>query len=416
MFAARVRLASLWLSQSARVLSDWCLRLFLIQEIAARGANERNFAAHLVTAVFIAPFILLAPANGALSNAFRKRRVLIGSAALCVLAGALLPLSHDLLWRLAFLNLSAIGMAIYSPTRYALLPAAAEDARFPLTRVLGGIEMGGAVGIVGGAMLGIALWGVSWFGDPFPAAVAVALLASMVAFLTALPVRFVADVWRPEPALEALAGFFRDAGRVYRRPEARGSLLGLALFLGLVTAGSGALVSSTFDPNFSAGKTALLLAMGLTAVGAALGSALAGLQGNLRRCLGLVPFAATGLLVALGWAMIDTKPTWPCLLLGLMTGLANVPLRSFYQAAVPPDARGNGMAVMNTTIFLGNTLLAGGMFLLAYSGLLGPPKAQLTLLAMLTATVTIFAWWILKPMVRELLFPSWKKSGTGPPS
>ncbi len=305
MLAARVRLASLWLSQSARVLSDWCLRLFLIQEIAALGENERNYAAHLVTAVFIAPFILLAPANGALSNAFRKRRVLIGSAALCVLAAALLAVSRDLVWGLACLNLGAIGMAVYSPTRYALLPAAAEDARLPLPRVLGWIEMGGAVGIVGGAMLGIALWRVSWFGDPVPAPVAVALLASVLGFITALPVRFIADVWRPETALEALAGFFRDASRVFRRPAARGSLLGLALFLGLVTAGSGALVSSTFDPNFSAGKNALLLAMGLTAVGAGLGSALAGLQGDLRRCLGLVPFAATGLLVALGWAMID---------------------------------------------------------------------------------------------------------------
>jgi hypothetical protein len=129
-----------------------------------------------------------------------------------------------------------------------------------------------------------------------------------------------------------------------------------------------------------------------------------------------VPFAATGLLLALGWAMIDSKSTWPCLPLGLMTGLANVPLRSFYQAAVPPDARGNGMAVMNTTIFLGNTFLAGGMFLLAYSGILGPPKAQLTMLAALTAGATIVAWWVLMPMVRELLLPSRKKPGTESPS
>ena len=423
MLAPRVRLASLWLSQSARVLSDWCFALFLIQEIAALGDRERNSAAHLVTAVFIAPFILLAPANGALSNAFRKRRVLIGSATLCVVATTLLGVSSDIRWGLAFLNLGAIGMAVYSPTRYALLPAAAEDARLPLPRVLGWIEMGGAVGIVGGAMLGIALWRAPWFGDPFPAPVAVALLASLIGFITALPVRFVADVWRPEPPLEALAGFFRDAGRVFRRPEARGSLLGLALFLGLVTAGSGALVSSTFDPHFLAGKTALLLAMGMTAVGAAVGSALAGLQGNVRRCLGLVPFAASGLLVALGWAMIDlawatsdSKPTWPCLLLGLMTGLANVPLRSFYQAAVPADARGNGMAVMNTTIFLGNTLLAGGMFLLTYSGKLKSAKEQLLLLATLTAAGTLIAWWVLRPMVRELLFPTRKKAGTESPS
>jgi MFS family permease len=406
----------LWVSQSARVLSDWCLRLFLIQEIAALGEKERNSAAHLVTAVFIAPFILLAPANGALSNAFRKRRVLIGSAALCVIAAALLAVSRDIHWGLAFLNFGAIGMAVYSPTRYALLPAAAEDTRLPLPRVLGWIEMGGAVGIVGGAMLGIALWHVPWFGDPFPAPVAVALSASVIGFLTALPVRFLADVWRPEPPLDALAGFFRDAGRVFRRPEARGSLLGLALFLGLVTAGSGALISSTFDPHFLPGKIALLLAMGMTAIGAAIGSALAGLQGNLRRCLGLVPFAATGLLVALVWAMIDlarasidTKPTWPCLLLGLMTGLANVPLRSFYQAAVPADARGNGMAVMNTTIFLANTLLAGGMFLLSRTGIVGPSLAQLRLLATLTAAGTLMTWWLLTPMVRELLFPSRKK-------
>jgi predicted MFS family arabinose efflux permease len=388
-----LRLACLWVSQSARSLADWCLRLFVVLEVARHGPRERNFAPHLVTAVYIAPFILLAPTNGAISNALRKRWVLVAAAAFC-LAGVLLVAALGWPWLLAA-ALLAVGMAVYSPTRYALLPAAAEDTRVPLPRVMGWIEMGAAAAIVGGALLGIALHDAGWRLGPLPPAVAVTVAASALALLTALPAHFAADVRRPEPPLEAIAGFFRDARRVLASPAARGSLLGLAAFMALVAAGAGALVSYSFDPKFADSRTALARAMALVAVGAAAGSWLAGRQGSLQRGLGLVPISATVLLAALAWAVLGGDMTGACVLVGLTTGLANVPLRSYYQAAVPADARGNGMSVMNTAIFVATTALSLAMFLLTSGGLVGGGLAQLALVALLALAFALAAWRLL---------------------
>jgi 1-acyl-sn-glycerol-3-phosphate acyltransferase len=157
----------------------------------------------------------------------------------------------------------------------------------------------------------------------------------------------------------------------------------------------------------------------LVAVGGAAGSWLAGWQGNSYRCLGLVPWSATGLLAALAWVVLGGDTTWACLLMGLMTGLANVPLRAFYQAAVPPDARGNGMAVMNTAIHLGTTTLAGGMFLLVSSELIGPALTQLALLVILAAMGALLAWrWLARESVEQVLqliiWPMYRVRPCGP--
>src|SRR5207248_387918 len=80
---ARLRLASLWLSQTVRAVADWCLRIFVFLQAAKAGGEEGKAAWYLVTAIALAPFILLAPFNGALSNGLPKRWVLVSSAALC---------------------------------------------------------------------------------------------------------------------------------------------------------------------------------------------------------------------------------------------------------------------------------------------------------------------------------------------
>ena len=59
------RLACLWLSQTGRVLADWCLRVFVWLELAWLWRAQLSSAWYLVTAVYITPFILLAPSNGA---------------------------------------------------------------------------------------------------------------------------------------------------------------------------------------------------------------------------------------------------------------------------------------------------------------------------------------------------------------
>jgi hypothetical protein len=89
--------------------------------------------------------------------------------------------------------------------------------------------------------------------------------------------------------------------------------------------------------------------------------------------------------------------------LGFTGGLANVPLRAAYQAAIPADARGNGMAVSNFFIYLFTTLLSILLFLLARSGILKNPLEQLVFLGFLCGTAALAAAWIWRRQVGELL-------------
>jgi 1-acyl-sn-glycerol-3-phosphate acyltransferase len=413
---ARIRFASLWLSQVARVLADWCLRIGAWLEAARAGEAQRNSAWHLVTAVFIAPFIFLAPLNGCVSNGLPKRWVLTGAAAYCLLVTAgFTAAGGPWLW---CLGLMAVGSALYSPTRYAMLPAAARDTGVPLPRVNGWIEMGGAAAIVGGILLGLELTGNAWLGLPGP--IAAVLLLNLLCLLTALPVSFPSDVRRPEPPAQAVASFFRDCRRIFADCEARGSLLGLAAFQALVTAGTGALFTQALGYSLAGITRALVL----VCVGAVLGCGLSSLQGHPRRCLGLVPYGATGLLLALAWGAASMGsdpdlPAVPCLLLGVMGGLVNVPLRAAYLAAVPADARGNATAVMNLAIYVLTVAVALVMVGLVQAGVLPTPAAQLGFLAAVAALGAALAWRLLfVPALEQaceiVLWPIYRIHAFGP--
>jgi 1-acyl-sn-glycerol-3-phosphate acyltransferase len=85
-----------------------------------------------------------------------------------------------------------------------------------------------------------------------------------------------------------------------------------------------------------------------------------------------------------------------------MAGLVTVPLRATYQAAVPADARGNGMAIGNT-IYYGLTIgLAGVMFIVARLQMI-PLGGQLALLALFALVGAGLAWAILVREIVELI-------------
>jgi 1-acyl-sn-glycerol-3-phosphate acyltransferase len=202
-----------------------------------------------------------------------------------------------------------------------------------------------------------------------------------------------------------MRGFFRDVGRILRVREAGGSLLGLAAFQAIITAGSGVLFGQAVTQGADVGE--FLRALLIVGTGAALGSGLASWQDNLRRCLGLVPFGATGLAAALGWGAATLAPgsplpLVPCLLLGFMGGLVNVPLRAVYQAAVPADARGNAMSVMNTALYVAIVGLA--LVMLALGAATPGQDVQVVFLGVLTAVGALAAWWwLLPPAIEQVL-------------
>ncbi len=410
---ARIRLVSLWISQVARVLADWCLRVtaFLTWYRAEGSVGD---AWHVATAVFIAPFVLLASLNGPINNGLPRRWVMVGSSAFALLVVTAFAAAH---WPwMICLGVVALGSAIYSPARYALLPAVAEDAHLPLPRVNGWIEMGGAAAIVGGVALG---WAVDANSDTFLAGQVVAILLglNLLCLATAIPVAFPSDVLRPESPGQAVAGFFRDSVRIGRERAAWSSLLGLASFQAIVTAGAGAIVQRTLDSGPLQGLLHALVMMG---AGAGLGCLTAAWQGHPRRSLGLVPLGATGLLLALAIHALVGGSGWSSgFVLGFMGGLINVPLRAAYQAAVPADARGNGMAVMNTAIYVLTTVLALLLVGLVRGAWLHTPTDQLAMLAVLSGIGAIVAWRQLYPQAVEqiveiLITPMYRVRTHGP--
>jgi 1-acyl-sn-glycerol-3-phosphate acyltransferase len=421
---ARARFASLWVSQVARVLADWALRLAAVAEWAAVQRVPASSAWYLATVVFVAPWIVLAPLNGCLSNGLPRRRVLAVSAAYTLLVVALFPLT-PLLW-MACLGAVALGAAVYSPTRYAMLPAAAGDTGVSLPRLNSWVEVGGAASIFGGMLLGWhlgrSLGGYDGPRDWLPL-FAVLLGLNLLCFVTAQPASFPSDVPRPEPPVASVKGFFVDLVRVAREREACGTVLGLAAFQAVVTAGGGVLLARTLlAPSVrSADVTELLLLVG---GGSALGCAAAGWQKHPARNKGLIAPAAAGLLLALAGAAATFAPDaalpWlPVFLLGFFGGLVNVPLRSAYLAAVPADARGNAMSVMNTAIYLLTSLLALGMYGLSQGGVLASDAAQLGFLAALAALGAALALALLfretvENVAEVVLWPVYRIRAHGP--
>jgi 1-acyl-sn-glycerol-3-phosphate acyltransferase len=398
-WTARFRLASLWVSQTARVVADNCLRIFVYLDMARTGAAAASSGWHLVTTLLMAPAILLAPLNGAICNAQPKPRILIASAA--AITGVLaLFLGFQGPWIAAW-GIAAIFVALYAPTRYAILPAAAEDAKLPLSRVNGWIEMAVFVAVIGGLMLGGQLQLEAWPLGPAPVVLAFGLNA--LALITVLPVRFASDVRRAEPPRQAIAGFFRDVRRISADREARFSLAGLALLRGMITAMAGAFLPVAMRREGDPVRELLVVGAWIGG-GAALGSLLAGVQRHPRRVLGVAPIGAIGMAIGLLVAAlaVDLPSTTLCVVFGVMAGLVNVPLATAYQADVPADARGNAMAVRN---FADNVCIAAMSFALFLLGRYADlsPSAQLLIVAAVAALFAIVALIRLRRELLELL-------------
>jgi 1-acyl-sn-glycerol-3-phosphate acyltransferase len=402
-------------------LADNALRMFVVLQIVRSNAKAQDSAWHLANVFYYLPFIMLAPVNGAIGNELPKRWVLMGSAAYCFSLTALLISWADGLWIwCAGLSMVMVGAAIFSPARYAILPAAAHDCRLPLTRVNAFIEMGATIAGVTGLLLAL-YWGqgVGGMPDAHAPTLSTLLIANLVCLLGAIPVRFASDVRRPESASQAVEGFFHDFVRIWRFVDARDSLLMLAGFWGLLIAGSGAIFAFTHTLDLGGRQISLLQPLLMVAAGTATGAILGGVQGHPRRALGLVPLGGLGMLAGLAWAGLSRgSMAGPGFAVGFMAGIVLVPLRAAYQGAVPADARGNALAISNTANYLMVILLALPIYTLSESQPLAG-SGQVWLIAAwaaMGALVSGFIYFreILELITELLIWPLYRIRGCGP--
>ncbi len=401
MDAGRRKLICLLLSHVARRTAD-CVVGVLITLAVLTGADRDG--AWTVAVLFLAPAVLLAPITGALCNGIAKQGVLLGSATLVFTATLGLPADD---WAAA--ALVAVAAALYGPARDALLPAAADDTRWPLSRLNAVFQAGTAVAVIAGVGIALAPTASPWHSP----GVEVAALGAL-AMLLAFPVRFAGDVRRPAAPLPALRAFFADARTIVARRESRVGLVGLAGVRAAIAGLVVALVPRVPDMDDARAQASVIgVWIAWFMIGTACGALLAGVQPHPRRVLGLVPPGMAALAAALAWAATADEPSMLLLLtLGLTTGLVNVPLATTYQSDLPPDARGSGMALRSAVNHLAAAAAALAVFAV-------PPELRLGLLAVATGLGAVVSVWDFRrelgeQLVELLFFAMYRFHAAGP--
>jgi hypothetical protein len=386
----RLRLLALWLSQVAHFAGTYALRVFVALRITDAGFISSGSAWHLVTAVFMAPSILLVPLYGALANSLPKQRVLRAAAWSGLVIAACFTWLNDG-W-LACAAMVAITSASYTPTRLALLPAAARETAIPLNRVVGAIETGAVLAIVAGMIQGGTIGVRTYPGQPeMPMAMVVVSEWFLLCLAAASVVRFSGESRCRRSARAALQDFFLDALHLLRNPVSRGNLLAISYLRGVATASVGAFIAGSLDGVASSPLLLLLRTAFVTMAGAAFGSFLAALAGERRYLAAQVRIGAFGLTFGLiGVAMLH-RPWWPlCFLSGACGGLLNVPLLAAFQRSLDPGTAGNAMALLNAAGYLAMTLTSALLAGLAQAKAL-TPTGQLYFVAGLAALGTTAA-------------------------
>lgn len=220
----------MWAVLTAQFFSALADNAILIAAIAIVKSQGLPNLIPLLQESFIAPFILLAPFVGQISDGFPKGRVMLFGNSL-KLAGAIAMLSG--INPISAYALIGIGAAVYSPAKYGILSQMFASAS--LVRANGMMEGSTIVAILLGVVLG------GWLADQ---SLDLAFTGVMAAYTLAL----VANLFIPRlPAENAPQGdnasvsfhpvllikqFFTSLSMLFKNPDSRFSLLGTAIFWG----------------------------------------------------------------------------------------------------------------------------------------------------------------------------------------
>jgi 1-acyl-sn-glycerol-3-phosphate acyltransferase len=188
--------------------------------------------------------------------------------------------------------------------------------------------------------------------------------------------------------------------------------------LTFIVAATGSLIgcSPNFDHADQENELPWLLV--LFSAGAGLGSLLAGCQRHPRRQLGLVPMAATVLLLSLAWVAIGSNLAGSCLVLGLMSGLVTVPLGAAYLRAVAAGSWRRALAFLTAILYASAAIIATTLLLLGQRHIFSS-TAYLWFVISLTGAGVLVAWVVLvresvEQLIEILIWPFYQIREYGP--
>jgi acyl-[acyl-carrier-protein]-phospholipid O-acyltransferase/long-chain-fatty-acid--[acyl-carrier-protein] ligase len=391
--------------------SFWCLMLALFLNafndnvfrwlvvavgVDLLGQGQTKFIVALGSALFLAPFILLVSPAGYLSDRFAKNRVISG----VKFAEVVLMIIGSLgVWWASMLPQEAGGMAQYEfvswylitplllgvvflmgcqsallgPAKYGALPELVWMQSLPKANgIMAGLTF---VAIVLGMLVGISLGGIYQNNHLYGtiATAATVITVAVLGWLATLTVRKLAPA-NPKRKFpfNPFADTWKDLGLIFQNPFYAHVALGIAFFWSLGVLAMNNLLPYAqdvlgLDIKGNADMIGLLLA--ILTLGTGIGNVAAGWLSAGRIEFGFVTLGALGIAVvatSLGIFGQDMVVGFSLLfLLGLTSGLFEVPLATYLQHETPVEQRGSIWAASNFLTFSGAVAVSGVLYVLA---------------------------------------------------
>ncbi len=340
----------------------------------------------VISALYVLPYIFLAPVAGRLTQRYSKVAVVRGSLLLQTAAMTLLSVSallHSFAGVLICLAAVACQSSFLAPSRNALLKDLCGAAR--IGQMMGLLGLAG----VGATLAGLALGGWSFdrvwavLGSPWSAAAVVGLVSAAISALAYVVVSRI----RRDSEIEHEAGdrFSVVLKEVLNRPVLRWTSLGLAWFYGV---GAMLVMVLLQDSRWDHGQEIGSASQGgmmaaLLGLGVACGSGLAAYLCRKRIEVGLSFLGALMLAVFVpATALLWDAGIWAVVcvfLLGLSGGGFSAPLNALFVASARDDVRVGSIAANNLLINLMSGVFVGLGSVMGY--LAWSPQAQLWVVA-----------------------------------
>lgn len=375
------------------------------------GYTEYGFAV-LTSVLFIAPFVLFSAQAGWLADRFPKGRVIRSLKLVEVLlmgAAYVGLLERSFGGLLAVLSLMAVQSALFSPSKYGILPEILAPSS--LARGNGVIELTNFLCIILGT--GAGGWMFESSRDNLERGGTVLIAVALLGWLSSL---FVA---RGSPAAPGspfrrnpFAGLRDGFSLVWPDRTLRLTTLWVAYFwslacllqLNLLLYGNGVMLL---------GEKLIGFLGAAVAAGIGTGSVLAGILSRRKVELGLVPIGALGMAafsVSLFWTWrlgtgnVALGSTVAALtLLGLAGGFFIVPLQTLLQQEAPSNRKGAVLAAANFLAFTGMLIALGVLWLLG-SVFRFQPDQVFIIVGLATVAGTIYVLTLLPQQLFRLVF------------
>ncbi len=342
-----------WLFWGVQFLGAFNDILFktLISFMGARFMGAASSSAGFISVVgflFVLPFLFLSPVAGILSDKFPKNKIIVWVKAVevVIMALGLIGLYLKSLPILLFaLVLMATQSAIFSPTKYGIVPELSKDV--PMAN--GFLQMGSFLAIILGSVLG-----AFWAGTD-----RVVLMAGWVLVFCAVFGLIITLFIPPlQAAQEGLSvGGLSDyisavkvgMSEILKKRGLFWVFWGLTLFWGSANFYQMNMISfGIYDMSWPNWMVSLILLV--TAGGIVVGSLLAGLVSRHRVEMGFVPFGAilmAGFMIAFAFMRLTFLLFLFAFLVGVGAGFYTVPLNSYFQKNADFSVRARTISVLN---------------------------------------------------------------------